>query len=69
MIRLHGDNLLSSVLRHLEQYIYKKTPKGPSSLNTQTHAIQMNFSLNDKKFREKCFGHDIRAGEIDTCCL
>lgn len=54
-------------------YIYEKQKNklqtGPSSPNTQTHAIQMNFSPHDKDFKAKHFGHEIHAGEIDACCL
>lgn len=50
-------------------YIKNKLQSGPSSLNTQTHAIQMNFSPHDQDFRAKYFSHEIHAREIDTCCL
>lgn len=77
MIHLHGDNCMFyyPVCSGTESSVYIKKNKknklqsGPSSPNTQTHAIQMNFSPHDKDFRAKHFGHEIHAREIDACCL
>lgn len=72
MIHLNDDNWIfyySACPALRAVYIYKKKKSGPSSLNTQTHAIQINFSPHDKDFRAKYFGHEIHAGEIDTCCF
>lgn len=60
MIRLHRDNCIfhEPACRGAKSSIYinkTRLQSGQSSLNTQTHAIQMNFSTHDKDFKAEYF--------------